>query len=98
MVAFCGVLFEPFSGTIAMLFAGLAGLFLGSTEKGKRQHALLRYFAGRISTEKFNEIVQSKKPVELSGKKDLTVLSPPDIEPNIFASAVRRFELGFERR
>ncbi|MEZ0274980.1 MAG: adenylate/guanylate cyclase domain-containing protein, partial [Roseimicrobium sp.] len=59
----------------AMLFAGLAGLFLGSTEKGKRQHALLRYFAGRISTEKFNEIVASKKPVELSGKKDLTVLT-----------------------
>ncbi|HSI64352.1 MAG TPA: hypothetical protein VLE43_14590 [Candidatus Saccharimonadia bacterium] len=75
VLAFCGILFEPFSGTIAMLFAGLAGLFLGSTEKGKRQHALLRYFAGRISTEKFNEIVQSKKPVELSGKKDLTVLT-----------------------
>jgi class 3 adenylate cyclase len=75
VLAFCGVLFEPFSGSLAILFAGLAGLFLGSTEKGKRQHALLRYFAGRISTEKFNEIVQSKKPVELSGKKDLTVLS-----------------------
>ena len=75
VLAFCGILFEPFSGTIAMLFAGLAGLFLGSTEKGKRQHALLRYFAGRISTEKFNEIVASKKPVELSGKKDLTVLT-----------------------
>ncbi|RBP40390.1 class 3 adenylate cyclase [Roseimicrobium gellanilyticum] len=75
VMAFCGVLFEPISGTFAILFSGLAGLFLGSTEKGKRQHALLRYFAGRISTEKFNEIVNSKKPVELSGKKDLTVLS-----------------------
>lgn len=29
---------------------------------------------------------------------NLTVLSPPDIEPNIFAGAVRRFEVGFERR
>jgi cytochrome P450 family 142 subfamily A polypeptide 1 len=29
---------------------------------------------------------------------NLTVLSAPDIEPNIFAGAVRRFDLGFERR
>jgi cholest-4-en-3-one 26-monooxygenase len=29
---------------------------------------------------------------------NLTVLSPPDIEPNIFAGAVRRFDLGFEPR
>jgi class 3 adenylate cyclase len=75
VLAFCGVLFEPFSGAFAIALSGLAGLFLGSTDKGKRQHALLRYFTGRISTEKFNEIVNSKKPVELSGKKDLTVLS-----------------------
>src|SRR5688500_16661847 len=26
VLAFCGILFEPFSGTLAMLFAGLAGL------------------------------------------------------------------------
>jgi cytochrome P450 family 142 subfamily A polypeptide 1 len=30
--------------------------------------------------------------------RDLTVLTPPDLEPNIFATAVRRFDLGFERR
>jgi cytochrome P450 family 142 subfamily A polypeptide 1 len=29
---------------------------------------------------------------------NLTVLSPPDIEPNIFAGAVRRFDLAFEPR
>jgi cytochrome P450 family 142 subfamily A polypeptide 1 len=29
---------------------------------------------------------------------NLTVLSPPDIEPNIFAGAVRRFDLGFDPR
>lgn len=29
---------------------------------------------------------------------NLTVITPPDIEPNIFAGAVRTFELGFERR
>jgi cholest-4-en-3-one 26-monooxygenase len=30
--------------------------------------------------------------------RDLTVITPPDLEPNIFASAVRRFELGFTLR
>jgi cytochrome P450 family 142 subfamily A polypeptide 1 len=29
---------------------------------------------------------------------NLRVLSPPDIEPNIFAGAVRHFDLGFDRR
>jgi cholest-4-en-3-one 26-monooxygenase len=30
--------------------------------------------------------------------RDLRVIMPPDIEPNIFAGAVRRFDLAFERR
>ncbi len=30
--------------------------------------------------------------------RDLRVVTPPDIEPNIFAGAVRRFELAFEPR
>ena len=30
--------------------------------------------------------------------KDLRVITPPDIEPNIFAGAVRRFDLGFTLR
>ena len=29
---------------------------------------------------------------------DLRVVTPPDIEPNIFAGAVRRFDLGFSLR
>ena len=29
---------------------------------------------------------------------NLTILTPPDIEPNVFAGAVRRFDLGFELR
>src|SRR5688500_8587350 len=30
--------------------------------------------------------------------RDLRIVSPPDIEPNIFAGAVRRFDLAFELR
>ena len=33
-----------------------------------------------------------------SGGRNLTIITPPDIEPNIFAGAVRRFDLGFELR
>ena len=29
---------------------------------------------------------------------NLTILTPPDIEPNVFAGAVRTFDLGFELR
>ncbi len=30
--------------------------------------------------------------------RDLRIVTPPDIEPNIFAGAVRRFDLAFELR
>ena len=33
-----------------------------------------------------------------SGGPNLRVVTPPDIEPNIFAGAVRRFDLGFSLR
>jgi hypothetical protein len=29
---------------------------------------------------------------------NLRVITPPDVEPNIFAGAVRRFDLGFDLR
>ena len=29
---------------------------------------------------------------------NLTIITPPDIEPNVFAGAVRTFDLGFELR
>jgi len=75
LLAFCGVLFEPLSGAAAILVAGVTGFIFGSTKEGKRGHNLLRYFAGRISTEKYQQLVTSKQPVDLSGKKDLTVLT-----------------------
>ncbi len=74
-LAFCGVTFEPFSGSLAILLSGLVGLAMSDTATGKKKHAMMRYFAGRISEEKFNAVLKSKTPAELSGRKDLTVLS-----------------------
>jgi class 3 adenylate cyclase len=74
-LAFCGILFEPFSGVAAIVVAGIFGLVLGSTEEGQRQRKLHRYFVGRVSNAKFQDIVHAKDAPELSGKRELTVLT-----------------------
>lgn len=74
-LAYCGILFEPFSGIAAILLAGMFGLILGSTEEGQRQRKLHRFFAGRISSKKFQDIVHAKDAPDLSGKRELTVLT-----------------------
>lgn len=74
-LAFCGVLFEPYSGATAIVLAGVFGLVLGSTEEGQRQRRLHRYFVGRLSAAKFQDMVHAKEPPELSGRRELTVLT-----------------------
>lgn len=74
-LAFCGVLFEPFSGITAILVAGVFGMILGATEAGKRRHTLLRYFVGRLSTDNFQKLVNAPKATDISGKRELTVMT-----------------------
>ena len=74
-LGFCGVLFEPFSGVSAILLSGTCGMILGATEEGRRRHTLLRYFVGRLSTEKFQKLVNAKEAVDISGKRELTVMT-----------------------
>lgn len=71
----CGVLFEPFSGAGAILLSGVCGMILGSTETGRRRHTLQHYFVGRLSAEKFARLVGTKGPLDISGKRELTVLT-----------------------
>lgn len=75
LLSFCGILFEPFSGVAAIVLAGVFGIVLGTTEEGQRQRGLHRFFVGRVSTDKFQELVHAKDPVELSTRKELTVLT-----------------------
>lgn len=74
-LAFNGLLFEPFSGLLATLGAGLLGIALSRTEKGQRAHVLRRFFIGRISGDAFAKLVTSKDPPKLTGRRELTVLS-----------------------
>ena len=75
VLAFCGVLFEPFSGVAATLLAGLCALVFASTREGRLQHHLSRLLEGRISTAKFHEVIHAKEPLPLHGRRDLTVLT-----------------------
>lgn len=72
---FCGLLFEPFSGAAAIVLSGLCGMIIGGTETGQRRHRLQRYFVGRLSTDKFTKLVTTKGPLDISGKRELTVLN-----------------------
>ena len=74
-LAFNGLLFEPFSGALAIIVAGLLGIALSSTEKGRRAHVLRPFFIGRISEDAFTQLATSKEPPELTGRRELTVLS-----------------------
>lgn len=74
-LAFNGLLFEPFSGTAAILAAGLLGVAISGTEKGSRQHMLRRFFVGRISEDTFASLIAARELPPLTGRRDLTVLT-----------------------
>ncbi len=70
-----GLLFEPFSGAAAIILSGLCGMIIGGTETGQRRHILQRYFIGRISTDNFSKLITTQGPLDISGKRELTVLN-----------------------
>ncbi len=74
-LAFNGVMFEPFSGLLAVLAAGLLGVAISGTEKGSRAHMLRRFFIGRISETTFTQLSTAKELPQLTGRRELTVLS-----------------------
>ncbi|HSJ02392.1 MAG: adenylate/guanylate cyclase domain-containing protein [Verrucomicrobium sp.] len=75
VLAFCGILFEPLSGIIAIAAAGLGGIILGNVDPGWQRHKLFRYFVGRVSTENFERLIATKDDTLLTGKRELTVLT-----------------------
>ncbi len=74
-LAFCGILFEPFSGLVAIASAGFLGLVFGGSKGGKRGLKLKRQFAGRISNANFEKLLTSSHQAELNGTRELTVLT-----------------------
>lgn len=71
----CGLLFEPFSGAAAIILSGLCGMIIGGTETGQRRNILQRYFVGRLSADIFTKLISAKGPLDISGKRELTVLN-----------------------
>jgi class 3 adenylate cyclase len=75
LLSFSGLLFEPYTGVAAIVLAGMFGLILSSTEEGLRQRKLHRYFVGRVSVNKFQDVCYAKDKVDLTGKREITVLT-----------------------
>lgn len=75
ILAFCGVLFEPLSGALAIVLSGLIGGIYGSSNEVRRARHLQRSFVGRISKPKFQQMIAAKGGVNLCERKELTVLN-----------------------
>lgn len=74
-LAFNGVLFEPFSGVIAIGIAGVLGMIAGSTATQQRASAMRRFFIGRVSEDLFARMITSQEPPTLSGRREMTSLT-----------------------
>lgn len=74
-LAFCGILFEPFSGVAAIVIAGGIGLIFGGGKAGRKNRKLLQQFAGRISKGNFEALLAATDHASLSGSRELTVLT-----------------------
>ncbi len=102
VLAFCGIIFEPFSGGAAILLAGVLGVILGNLQSGQQARKMMRYFVGRVSTDKFRQMVNSKEPIDLRGKKDITVLTCrilnyPDLSSQMEAEDLEKMSSTFLR-
>ncbi|MDB6116454.1 MAG: hypothetical protein JWO08_235 [Verrucomicrobiaceae bacterium] len=75
LLAFNGIVFEPFSGIFAILGAGLLGIAFSGTERGQRVEKFREFFLGRLSEGQFVQLVQGNEPVKLNSKREVTSLT-----------------------
>lgn len=74
-LAFCGILFEPFSGVAAIVIAGGIGLIFSGGRTSTKSRKLRQHFTGRISKANFEHLLVSTDEASLSGTRELTVLT-----------------------
>ena len=74
-LALRGWLLEPFSGLIATIFAGVLGIAFSGSERGARRHRFRQFFVGRISSDVFDQLIDNREPVKLTGKREVTSLT-----------------------
>lgn len=75
VLAWMGILFEPFSGILATLTAGAAGIIVSSGSNGYRRHMLRRFFVGRLSVHDFEKLAAENKPEKLTERREVTILT-----------------------
>ena len=75
ILAWQGILFEPFSGILAALSAGAIGIALSGGDRGYRRHMLRRFFVGRLSLSRFEQLANLDEPEKLTDRREITVLT-----------------------
>jgi len=103
VLAWSGILFEPFSGIMSALTAGAVGVVVCSGTKGYRRHMLRRFFVGRIGTKAFDELAAQDKPEKLTDHREVTVLTcrmanHVELAEEKDARAFEEFTAFFEQR
>jgi class 3 adenylate cyclase len=75
LLAMNGVLFEPVSGSLALWFAGIAGIAVSGSINAYRCHVMRDYFVGRLSTELFEKLADLNNPAKMTERREITVLT-----------------------
>lgn len=75
IMAMSGILFEPISGSLALWFAGIAGIAVGGSVNAYRCHVMRDYFVGRLSTRQFEELADQNNPAKMTERREITVLT-----------------------
>jgi class 3 adenylate cyclase len=94
VLALQGVVYEPFTGVLGALVAGLVAIAFAGTLGAHRRYLLRRYFVGRVAVKTFDKVLAEGDGRQLSGRREVTALTcqllnhaalardlePPDLE------------------
>lgn len=102
IMAMSGILFEPISGSLALWFAGIAGIAVGGSVNGYRCHVMRGYFVGRLSTRLFEELADQNNPAKMTERREITVLTcrllnHGDLSTGIEAPQFEELATSFQR-
>jgi class 3 adenylate cyclase len=75
VMALRGVLFEPFSGILAILLTGIVSILLALSVKDRLVHEFRSYFIDRLDEEQFSQVIEKREPTRLSGLREVTAMT-----------------------
>ncbi len=89
VMAFQGMLFEPFSGILAIVLAGATALVVGSSVRGRLVHEFRCFFVDRLAEEPFAQLIEKREPTRLSGQREITALTFKLVNAGTISQSVR---------